>query len=197
MIKPDLTYCKDIHEFYSEIKRLQAGQHGEEYIAHHKALIEKAKDCKVIKEIGVCQGGTLAALLLTNPEKLIGIDISPKYFEPYQKHFYQYSKENNIDFEFIAGDSHNPKLSSEVDLLHIDSLHRPDHLMKELIIHAPKVKKYIVFHDTANYKTSSGLFVTIAKYITEIEQEWRIVDHYIHRVGYTVIERVNRLEYKG
>ena len=68
--------------------------------------------------------------------------------------------------------------------------------MKELIIHAPKVKKYIVFHDTANYKNTSGLLVALARYITEIDQSWRIVDHYIHRVGYTVIERVNnRLQY--
>lgn len=197
MIKPDLTYCKDIHEFYSEIKRLQSGQHGEEYIAHHKALIEKAKECETIKEIGVCQGATLAGLLLTNPKKITGIDIYPKHFYPYQKHFEDYAKENNIDFEFIVGDSHDPKLATTVDMLHIDSLHKPEHLMKELIIHAPKVRKYIVFHDTANYKTSKGLFVTIAKYITEIEQEWKVVDHYIHRVGYTVIERTNRLEYKG
>lgn len=196
MIKPDMTYVTNIHEFYEEIKKKQSGAHGVEYLAHHTALIEKAKECEVIKEIGVCQGATLAAIMMTNPKKLIGLDIMPKYFNPYKEHFDNYAKENNIDFEFITGDSTNPKLTHEVDMLHIDSLHKPEHLMKELILHAPKVKKYIVFHDTANYKNTRGLLVAVAKYITEIDQSWRIVDHYIHRVGYTVIERVNnRLEY--
>lgn len=197
MIKPDLSHCSDIHEFYSEIKRIQSGAHGEEYIEHHKALISCAKQCETIKEIGVCQGGTLAALLTTNPKKLTGIDILPKYFQPYQSHFDKYAQENNVEFDFISGDSLDQKLVSQVDMLHIDSLHEPDHLMKELIIHAPHVKKYIVFHDTANFATSRGLFVTIAKYITKIEQSWKVVDHYIHRVGYTVIERCDRIEYKG
>lgn len=196
MIKPDISYVTNIHEFYEEIKRQQSGAHGVEYLAHHNALIEKAKECETIKEIGVCQGATLAAMMLTNPKKLIGFDIMPKYFNPYKKHFDDYAKENDIDFEFIVGDSINPKITHEVDMLHIDSLHKPEHLMKELIIHAPKVKKYIAFHDTANYKNTSGLLVALARYITEIDQSWRIVDHYIHRVGYTVIERVNnRLQY--
>ena len=81
----------------------------------------------------------------------------------------------------------------ECDLLHIDSLHEPDHLMQELRLHAPTVSKYIVLHDTANFKTSAGLFKVIAKYITEVEQSWKIVDHYIHRVGYTVIQREERM----
>ena len=194
MIKPDISHVKDIHEFYNEIKLAQAGAHGQEYIAHHNALIKCAQNSATIKEIGVCQGATLAGMLLTNPKKIIGIDIAPHYFEPYKKHFEKYATEHNIDFSYQIMDSTNPASVSEVDMLHIDSLHSPKHLIKELKLHAPKCKKYIVFHDTANFSTSKGLLKTIAEYITEVEQSWKIIDHYIHRVGYTVIERVNRVK---
>ena len=65
--------------------------------------------------------------------------------------------------------------------------------MEELLLHGSTVKKYIVFHDTANFKNSAGLFKVIAEYITDVDQSWKIVDHYIHRVGYTVIQREKRL----
>jgi len=196
MIKPDMTHVNTLEEFYKEITTQQAGAHGEEYIQHHKALIKCIEDgCENIKELGVCQGGTLAAMLMQKPKKLIGIDIAERYFQPYKNLFDSYAKENNLDFKFIIGDSTDKNLVSECDLLHIDSLHKPEHLMKELTLHAPHVKKYIVFHDTANFGGSKGLLSAIAKYITEVEQEWQIVDHYIQRVGYTVIKRVKRLEY--
>ena len=98
MIKPDISHVKDIHEFYSEIKKQQSGAHGIEYIAHHDALIKCAQESETIKEIGVCQGATLAGLMLTNPKKLTGIDIMPKYFNPYKQHFVNYAQQNNIDF---------------------------------------------------------------------------------------------------
>lgn len=197
MIKPDISHVKDIHEFYSEIKKQQSGTHGVEYIAHHNALIKYAQECETIKEIGVCQGATLAGLLLTNPKKLTGIDIEPKYFNPYKHHFENYAKLNNIDFSYDVIDSTTPASVSEVDLLHIDSWHVPEQLMKELKLHARHVKKYIVFHDTANFKNAKGLFETIAHYITYEEQKWKVVDHFIHRVGYTVIKREERLPELG
>ena len=196
MIKPDLTHCNDIHEFYKEIKREQAAAHSEQYLEHHKALHKCAstKGVEVIKEIGVCQGATLAALLLTNPKKLIGVDIDESWFRPYQHHFENYAKENNIEFEYRKQNSHDVAGVEACDVLHIDSKHHAAHLAQELKLHAPHVRKFIVFHDTAHFKNANGLFVEIAKYITYKEQSWRIVDHYIHRVGYTVIERVQRNE---
>ena len=65
--------------------------------------------------------------------------------------------------------------------------------MKELRLHAPTVSKNNAFHDTANFVNSAGLFNVIAEYITEVEQSWKIVDHFIHRVGYTVIQREERI----
>ena len=197
MIKPDMTYVKSLPEFYEEIKRLQSGAHTAEYVEHHKALKKciNDPDVNVVKEIGVCQGGTLAAMMMEKPKVLHGYDVAAYYFEPYRSLFENYAKENNIEFSYHEISSLDKRSVYECDLLHIDSLHQPAHLMQELKLRAPTVKKYIAFHDTANFKTSSGLFKTIAQYITEVEQSWKIVDHYIHRVGYTVIQREERLPF--
>lgn len=197
MIKPDVTgQVNNLKELYDTLSKMQADAHFKEYIEHHKALLKCANDpdVNIIKELGVCQGVTLAAMLMANPKKITGVDITSKYYNPYRTHFDKYAKENNIDFEFIEGSSIDQKNVSQCDLLHIDSLHEPNHLAKELKMHAPYVNKYIVFHDTANFKTSKGLLVAIAHYITFEDQSWKIIDHYPHRVGYTVIERVERLK---
>jgi hypothetical protein len=196
MIKPNIEdKVSTLKEFYDTLSGMQASAHFNEYIEHHKPLKKCAEDPEVniIKEIGVCQGVTLAALMMTKPKKLVGYDIMPKYFMPYKKLFDEYAKNNNVDFDYIVMSSHDKKSVSKCDLLHIDSLHDPVHLRKELELHAPKVSKYIVFHDTANFKGSKGLLPVIADYITRTEQSWQIIDHYPHRVGYTAIKRVNRL----
>ena len=190
-----MTHVKTLEEFYKEICQQQSDAHGKEYIAHHKALVNCVNnpDVNIVKELGVCQGGTLAAMMLEHPKVIRGYDIATYYYNPYKKLFENYAKEHNIDFKYIGMSSLVTNSVYECDLLHIDSLHEPDHLMQELRLHAPTVSKYIVLHDTANFKTSAGLFKVIAKYITEVEQSWKIVDHYIHRVGYTVIQREERM----
>ena len=190
-----MTHVKTLEEFYKEICQQQSDAHGKEYIAHHKALVNCVNnpDVNIVKELGVCQGGTLAAMMLEHPKVIRGYDIATYYYNPYKKLFENYAKEHNIDFKYIGMSSLDTNSVYECDLLHIDSLHEPDHLMQELRLHASTVSKYIVLHDTANFKTSAGLFKVIAKYITEVEQSWKIVDHYIHRVGYTVIQREERM----
>ena len=190
MIKPDLSYTNSLEQFYQEIVRIQQDNHGKEYTAHHSVLSKYAAECSSIKELGVCQGATLAGLLLCKPKTLIGIDIDDQYFTPYHSLFYKYASDNNINFKFIKGSSIDASMVTPVDLLHIDSYHVYDHLLKELIVHAPSVKKYIVFHDTRHTKSAPGLLKAIAHYITEIDQQWQIVDHYIFNAGYTVIKRV-------
>ena len=197
MIKPDLTNTKSLNEFYHKIYHAHAKTHGEEYVAHHKAIENciNDNDVKVVKELGVCQGATLAKMLLCKPDIVHGYDILPRYFDPYKHLFESYSKENQINFKFYDISSVSIKSVSMCDMLHIDTLHQPRQLIQELRLHGPTVKKYIVFHDTSNYPGANGLLKTIAEYITEWDQNWKIVDHYIQRVGYTVIQREKKLPY--
>lgn len=193
MIKPDIVKeVNSLSEFYDKLTAMQQTAHFTEYCAHHKPLKELTKKCDTVKELGVCQGVTLAAMMMEKPKKIIGIDIMPKYFNPYSKLFYDYAEKHNIDFEFKIANTMEAESVSDCDLLHIDTTHKGNVLAKELEMHGSSVKKYIVFHDTCNYAGSDGLLVEIAKFITKY-QYWQIIDHNIQRVGYTIIKRVKRL----
>ena len=78
MIKPDLTHVSTLEQFYREIVNIQQQHHGQEYTAHHHVLHQLASESQIIKELGVCQGATLATMLLSAPKKIIGIDIGIK-----------------------------------------------------------------------------------------------------------------------
>ena len=197
MIKPDLTNTKTLNEFYYRIYHAQAKTHGEEYVAHHKAIENciDDNDVKVVKELGVCQGATLAKMLLCKPDVIHGYDIKANHYNPYKHLFENYAKENKINFNFYEMSSLSMSSISSCDMLHIDTLHSPTQLIKELRLHGSTVKKYIVFHDTSNYPGCNGMFKAIAEYITDWDQSWKIVDPYIQRVGYTVIQREKKLPY--
>jgi cephalosporin hydroxylase len=153
---------------------------------NHRALIRYGKECQVIRELGVAQGGTLAALLRTRPKKLTGIDIASNRFMPYMKYFTTYADRHGIEFEFIERNSLDESSAAPCDLLHIDSRHTHDHLFEELRLHGPLVKKYIVCHDTNN----AGLLMAIAKYITLGNPGWQIIEHHSKNVGFTVLKRL-------
>ena len=88
----------------------------------------------------------------------------------------------------------------ETDLLFIDTWHCYDQLFAELTKHAPKVKKYIAFHDTQTYGTrseefmgrvgSNGLLPAIIHYLIENPNTWQFKIHRTNNNGLTVIERV-------
>ena len=62
------TDFPDLAAFHAEIKRVQQKAHGQHYTDNHEALQKYGAECPIQKELGVSQGGTLAALMLTNPK---------------------------------------------------------------------------------------------------------------------------------
>ena len=70
----------------------------------------------------------------------------------------------------------------------------------ELTKHAPKVKKYIAFHDTQTYGTrseefmgrvgSNGLLPAIIHYMIDNPNIWKFKIHRTNNNGLSVIERV-------
>ena len=75
----------------------------------------------------------------------------------------------------------------KVDFLLIDSFHQSGHLRKELSIHASRVNKYILFHDTF---TKKELQSVIDKFVKDNYTEWALVEYYQENVGYTLIKRI-------
>ena len=67
----------------------------------------------------------------------------------------------------------------------IDSVHRPDHLIKELQMHSSNVKKYMVFHDTFSVPQLQSV---IEGFCLE-NPRWKVIERGTTNVGYTVIKR--------
>lgn len=185
MIRLKKTNFKDLQEFYETIRSCHENAHGKEYTAQHDVIKLKASECQTYRELGIMQGATAAAAALAGYEKLHLIDIDIKSFLPFKQYF---SKANiNFKLENKSSISFNSDQLEKVDFLLIDSFHQSGHLRKELSIHASRVNKYILFHDTF---TKKELQSVIDKFVKDNYTEWALVEYYQENVGYTLIKRI-------
>ena len=184
-----------------EVHEINKSTWGYNLTQRFKDLMDCAKECDTIKELGINQGTSLTAMLMCKPKHIIGIDIQLKAWKygsdeggpGLEKRAIKYCEENNIKLETMECSSTNPKCVSEVDMLHIDSLHTAYHLEQELLLHGNSVKKYMVFHDTAvhNYR----LYNVVKKWMSD-NPGWAEIRHY-HlspqpkgTVGHLVIKKI-------
>jgi hypothetical protein len=131
------------------------------------------------------------AFLKSNPERLICYDIL---------------RSNNIDTAIAAAHEagitlefhQQDVLTTEIestDLLFIDTLHQHDQLTQELNLHADKVRKYIILHDTSKFAytdevtgAKGGLWPALETFLSE-HPEWQIKERYTNNNGLTIIAR--------
>ena len=184
MITLDLTHAETLEQFYSEIRTAHKTAHGDLYVAHHDRIAELAADCESYRELGVMQGATAACVALAGVRNIHLVDIVLDRFKPYQHLF-----ESHTDtLTLYEGSSTNPLSSSSVvDMMLIDTLHKPEHVRAELVTHASNVNKYIVFHDTTAVKS---LQREVDSFVT-FNRSWRLVEHFTQNVGYSLIERIS------
>lgn len=121
---------------------------------HLPRLREYAAGCDTVVEMGVRGIVSTWAFLAAHPKKLISIDIKhPDYYKSWFPDMVSLdevkgiAEEEGIDFEFIEDDTREVEIP-ECDVLFIDTDHTYEQLHKELELHAPKVKKHIILHDT-------------------------------------------------
>ena len=136
MINSELGHVKTLDEFNSEIRRQQEEAHGEHYCAIHDAIKKYMEECDSYMELGTHQGGTASTALLCNPKlvQLVDIDLSryQKFLQPIAE---QYCVDNNIELFPLQESSISIKSTKRVDMLVIDSLHHPNHMIQELRLH--------------------------------------------------------------
>ena len=149
---------------------------------------------------------------IKNPKKYVAIDY-PQHIpnNPLNTHIFyaqNIARELGIDFNFIEANSIEVSIE-ETDLLFIDTDHRYQHLIQELILHSPKVKKYIIMHDTSGFyghredlpydhekrgelKNSPekyGLWPCVVDFLND-NKEWKLLHRYEDNSGMTIIERI-------
>ena len=138
---------------------------------HLPTLRQYASKCDTVCEFGTNDLTSTIGLLSGFPKHLITLDLNHPdifalTFEPVRPNRKEDEKsmviklnletinkiaaDNEVEFKFIQTNSLEFSFNS-VDLLFIDSLHTYTQLTKELMLHAKKVKKYIILHDTEFY----------------------------------------------
>ena len=181
---------------------------------HIETLFKYAKKCETIVECGVrsCVSSWefLKGLAENNSlkKKLIGVDLE---HHPNIKEVFEICKQNNIEYSFIRGNSATANFG-ETDMLFIDTWHIYAHLKEELK-HFPKVKKYIILHDTtvdaefgesirekmnieqqakdSGYKIEDirkGLWPAVTEFLNE-RKDWLLVKRYENNNGLTILAR--------
>jgi len=188
MIISDVTRCKTLEEFYETIRKQQEESHGKHYCDQHDIVQRLMKEEGVdrYKEMGVHQGATAANACLLNPKSVELIDVSLRRYNNSKHLFEEYCEKNNVELSVKEIDSSLSESKSQCDLLLIDSLHKSEHLIKELSVHADWTSKYIVVHDTAI--PDDSLYQTL-KQFCEQNNSWEMSEHHTENVGVTVIEK--------
>lgn len=159
---------------------------------HLETLKLFASRCKTVTEFGVRSGRSTVAFLLGKPEKLTICDINRPLFDIPR---YTQLVQGNTKFRFIRANVLTIEIEP-TDLLFIDTYHIYDQLKKELELHANKVKKWIMFHDTVTFgvigqdKKSRGLRFAIKEFLNE-NTNWKLLLDKHNNNGLTVIERKN------
>ena len=83
---------------------------------------------------------------------------------------------------------------AETDLMLVDSLHIYEQVKAELELHASKVKKYLVFHDTTTYADRGefdgrGIWPAIQEFL-DSHPEWIMHERRTNNNGLTILKRV-------
>lgn len=190
MINSELGHVKTVAEFQQSIREQQEAAHGKDYTAIHDAIAKYMVDCDSYMELGVHQGGTASAAMLTNPKmvQLVDIDMS-RYYKFLSPLAEKYCAENNIQLNVKECDSRGLGAMASVDMLVIDSVHTAPFMKSELDVHGANVKKYILAHDTHK------LFNKVDEQLHNCLVGWgnkngfELIERGTTNVGYTVIKR--------
>ena len=153
---------------------------------HLPVLYQLGLEVNHITEMGVRTGVSTSAFLnlaVNHYKTLISIDhIEDKNVTEW------FNKAKNLGRSATYLISSTLSIDIEpTDLLFIDTLHTYNQLKAELSLHANKVRRYIVFHDTTTFPE---LNLAINEFL-DSNKDWKIKQVYTHNNGLTVLERTN------
>lgn len=157
---------------------------------HIPTLFKYAGECEHVTEFGVRGIVSTWALLMAQPKKLVSYDIAPPYNWGADINEV-YELKGKTEYKFILGNTLQIEIEP-TDLLFIDTLHDGEQLKKELELHAGKVSKFIILHDTTTFWNTGESTMTGLKYALEPflnQGQWRVLDRFENNNGLTVLCR--------
>lgn len=156
---------------------------------HLPTLKRYASKCGHVTEMGVRSVVSTWALLAGNPKRMVSYDI--KYHPNIDLAISEAS--GIVDFEFKKEDVLKTEIE-ETDLLFIDTWHIFDQLSRELHLHASKVRKYIILHDTNTFwirgeNKKEGMKRAVEEFLLN-HPEWKIKEVFENNNGLMIIDRI-------
>ena len=161
---------------------------------HLPVLKEFAEDCEHITELGVRWVVSTYAFMMGKPKRLVSYDVLPieTWENTTTQELTDLAKENNIDFEFKLENVLEVEIE-ETDLLFLDTIHTYKQVKTELELHASKVRKYLIFHDTTSFEVvgeDEGLGIGFAiKEFLILNPEWVLYKEYRNNNGLTILKK--------
>jgi predicted O-methyltransferase YrrM len=158
---------------------------------HLDTLRRLAASCSRVTEFGTRAGVSTTALLSARPEVLVTYDREWLPSVPVLEAAARGA--GRTRFSFRQEDVLEVDID-ETDMLFIDTWHVYNQLKRELALHAHKVRKYLVFHDTTTYGEvgeepgSRGLWPAIEEFLQE-HPEWTLAARLTNNNGLTVLTR--------
>jgi len=158
---------------------------------HCPALKEFGEKCEHITELGTRYGNSTVAFMAAYPKKFISYDVTYNAKIDYLKLI---AKECGINFEFRLEDANLSEIEP-TDLLFIDTNHHAEQCSVELALHADKVSKFIIFHDTTTfwkrgqgYDVGHGLREAIEPFLLN-HPEWKQLHKFENNNGLLILQR--------
>jgi cephalosporin hydroxylase len=161
---------------------------------HAARLQALASQCEHITEFGTLWGSSAVIFLSTNPKRLVCYDIEKKP---------RISELESAcpQMKFIVGDCLKVVIEP-TDLLFTDTWHTYSQLKQELKLHAGKVRKYIIIHDTTFFEFKDelnlyhsevigrnlGVWPAVREFL-QANPNWEVAERYVDECGLTVLRR--------
>jgi tetratricopeptide (TPR) repeat protein len=154
---------------------------------HCPTLYALAKECRHVTEMGTRTGVSTTAFLFAQPDRLVCYD----RVRSAQVNVLQVLA-RRTQFVFHQADVLKVEIE-ETDLLFIDTWHVYEELECELRLHASRVRKYIVLHDTTTFgergetEGHRGLWPAIEAFLAQ--GTFTLKQRYENNNGLTILER--------
>jgi len=158
---------------------------------HLDTLYRLARRCRNVTEFGTRNGVSTAALLRARPRTLVTYDRDR--WPAVDTLLAAATETGCTGFTFRQVDVLDVEIE-ETDMLFIDTWHVYEQLKQELALHAAKVRKYLVFHDTTTFGEQGetpghrGIWPAIAEFL-QSNPHWTLVARYTHCNGLTILKR--------
>ena len=160
---------------------------------HLPTLKLYAEHCSHITEMGVRWGASTIAFLAARPKEMVSYDIiKTGEMEKIRALVQQEKINHSFKIENVLTSA-----IEETDLLFIDTLHSYPQLLCELVMHSPKVKKYIMLHDTESFRyhdegkptglSKKGLLSALDYFL--LSEPWLINERFTNNNGLTILHR--------